>query len=87
MQVLHLILSVGAWQKGLYSAVPSAEQEELRAGWCLTSFLNPKFLYSESEIKNTRMGISRQFGSKGFPGGSDGQESACNAGDPGLSPG
>ena len=23
----------------------------------------------------------------GFPGGSDGKESACNAGDPGLSPG
>ena len=24
---------------------------------------------------------------KGFPGGSDGKESACNAGDPGLIPG
>ena len=24
---------------------------------------------------------------KGFPGGSDGKESACNAGDPGLTPG
>ena len=24
---------------------------------------------------------------QGFPGGSDGQESACNAGDPGLIPG
>ena len=23
----------------------------------------------------------------GFPGGSDGKESACNAGDPGLTPG
>ena len=25
--------------------------------------------------------------SMGFPGGSDGKESACNAGDPGLIPG
>ena len=27
------------------------------------------------------------FGEVGFPGGSDGKESACNAGDPGLIPG
>ena len=30
---------------------------------------------------------TRHFASRGFPGGSDGKESACNAGDPGLIPG
>ena len=30
---------------------------------------------------------SRTNRSKGFPGGSDGKTSACNAGDPGLIPG
>ena len=28
-----------------------------------------------------------KFSSEGFPGGSDGKESACNAGDPGSMPG
>ena len=28
-----------------------------------------------------------QWGSRGFPGGSDGKESACSAGDPGSIPG
>ena len=27
------------------------------------------------------------MGDKGFPGGSDGKESACNVGDPGSTPG
>ena len=27
------------------------------------------------------------FGAEGFPGGSDGKPSVCNAGDPGLIPG
>ena len=27
------------------------------------------------------------YGNQGFPSGSDGKESACNAGDPGLTPG
>ena len=30
---------------------------------------------------------TRHFAFRGFPGGSDGKESACNAGDPGLIPG
>ena len=33
------------------------------------------------------VGDRRCLFSRGFPGGSDGKESACNAADPGLSPG
>ena len=40
----------------------------------------------KAESRQSRAGID--FGvCYGFPGGSDGKESACNAGDPGLIPG
>ena len=41
----------------------------------LFHFCEPQFLYRKTIVV------------RGFPGGSDGKESACNVGDPGLIPG
>ena len=46
--------------------------------------------YCVSWISRLCVGVMNKFGSfigKGFPGGSDGKESAYNAGDPGSIPG
>ena len=43
--------------------------------------LQPRFAESDSTIQPLPLTL------EGFPGGSDGKESACNAGDPGLIPG
>ena len=40
-----------------------------------------KSVFTETEF------LGQNTGEKGFPGGSEGKESACNARDPGLNPG
>ena len=44
------------------------------------TFSSPVALAGSSRFANI-------MNAKGFPGGSDGKESVCNAGDPGLIPG
>ena len=41
----------------------------------------------EEEAGKARRSFRQQYKSNGFPGGSDGKASVCNAGDPGLIPG
>ena len=43
--------------------------------------------YSLSFLPLVAKSVSLLLSAKGFPGGSDGKESACNAGDLGLTPG
>ena len=44
-------------------------------------------LEAHGSTQNRHMETLIDISSKGFPGGSGGKESACNAGDPGLIPG
>ena len=43
--------------------------------------------HTELDMTEATLQQQQQQGDSGFPGGSEGKESACNAGDPGLIPG
>ena len=45
------------------------------------------FHVEQGEVRELKMILVGSSRNRGFPGGSDGKESACNAGDPGLIPG
>ena len=61
--------------------------------WKPRNLLTPALLYSCDLGYHCHVGVHRIFLSshvecpRGFPGGSDGKESACNVGDPGWIPG
>ena len=42
------------------------------------------FHVEQGEVRELKMILVGSSRNRGFPGGSDGKESACNAGDPGL---
>ena len=53
--------------------------------WCVEA-ANPRIKYLEGNLKRKKETV-KLHSRKGFPGGSAGKESACNAGDLGLIPG
>ena len=82
-----------AWSSHLYQAVLGKQQGEFPVSYVVRYLPQRLKLYFQScfPLSLQEISASEVLGAlgdiQGFPGGSDGKESTCNMGDPGLIPG